>query len=54
VRAAVAVGVDGIFAEVHPHPENELSDGPNSIDYTMFGRMVSEVLAIRGALGRPA
>ncbi len=30
-RAAVAVGADGIFMEVHPDPEKALSDGPNSI-----------------------
>ncbi len=29
-RAAVAVGVDGIFVEVHDRPEQALSDGPNS------------------------
>ncbi len=30
-RAAVAVGVDGIFMEVHPDPEKALCDGPNSV-----------------------
>ena len=30
-RAAVAVGVDGIFAEVHPEPTKALSDGPNML-----------------------
>jgi 2-dehydro-3-deoxyphosphooctonate aldolase (KDO 8-P synthase) len=30
-RAAVAVGVDGIFVEVHDHPERALSDGPNAL-----------------------
>jgi len=29
-RAAVAVGVAGLFMETHPHPEKALSDGPNS------------------------
>jgi 2-dehydro-3-deoxyphosphooctonate aldolase (KDO 8-P synthase) len=29
-RAAVAVGVDGLFLEVHENPEQALSDGPNS------------------------
>jgi len=28
-RAAVAVGISGIFIETHPHPEKALSDGPN-------------------------
>jgi len=30
-RAAVAVGVDGLFMEVHPDPEKALCDGPNMI-----------------------
>lgn len=29
-RAAVAVGVDGIFMETHPDPDQALSDGPNA------------------------
>ena len=30
-RAAVAVGVSGLFMETHPDPEMALSDGPNSV-----------------------
>ena len=30
-RAAVAVGVAGLFCEVHPQPDQALSDGPNSL-----------------------
>jgi 2-dehydro-3-deoxyphosphooctonate aldolase (KDO 8-P synthase) len=33
-RAAVAAGVDGLFFEVHPHPEAALCDGPNSLRMT--------------------
>src|ERR1700674_2746225 len=29
-RAAAAVGIDGVFMEVHEDPEQALSDGPNS------------------------
>ena len=29
-RAAVAVGIDGLFMETHPHPDQALSDGPNA------------------------
>ena len=29
-RAAVAVGVAGLFMETHPEPEKALSDGPNA------------------------
>jgi 2-dehydro-3-deoxyphosphooctonate aldolase (KDO 8-P synthase) len=30
-RAAVGLGVAGLFTEVHPHPDQALSDGPNSL-----------------------
>ena len=37
-RAAVAVGVDGIFMEVHPNPDKALCDGPNSVSlYNLTG-----------------
>ena len=29
-RAAVAVGISGLFMETHPDPANALSDGPNA------------------------
>jgi 2-dehydro-3-deoxyphosphooctonate aldolase (KDO 8-P synthase) len=31
-RAAVAVGIDALFVEVHPNPDQALSDGPNSLE----------------------
>ena len=31
MRSAVSMGVDGIFAEVHPDPDNAKSDGPNML-----------------------
>ncbi|WP_019153834.1 3-deoxy-8-phosphooctulonate synthase [Robertmurraya massiliosenegalensis] len=33
-RAAVAVGIDGLFLETHPDPDNALSDGPNMVKTT--------------------
>ena len=35
-RAGVAAGADGIFMEVHDHPEGALSDGANSLDLRRF------------------
>jgi len=35
-RAAVAVGVSGLFMETHPDPSKALSDGPNAVP---LGRM---------------
>ncbi|MGL4393009.1 MAG: 3-deoxy-8-phosphooctulonate synthase [Fusobacteriaceae bacterium] len=31
MRAGLAIGIDGIFAEVHPDPDNAKSDGPNML-----------------------
>ncbi|HJQ25682.1 MAG TPA: 3-deoxy-7-phosphoheptulonate synthase [Blastocatellia bacterium] len=45
-RAAIAVGADGIMVEVHNHPEQALSDGPQALLPDMFNRMVAEVRAI--------
>jgi 2-dehydro-3-deoxyphosphooctonate aldolase (KDO 8-P synthase) len=45
-RAAVAVGVDGIFAEVHDDPDRALSDGPNSLTFDQFERLVEETQRI--------
>lgn len=50
VRAAVAVGVDAIFLEVHPDPDHAPSDGPNSLDYAGLIKVLSEVRAISAAL----
>lgn len=49
VRAAVAVGIDALFVEVHPDPENAPSDGPNSLTYALFERVLDEARAIRAA-----
>jgi len=35
-RAAVAAGVDGVFVEVHDHPERALSDGPNALRLSLL------------------
>lgn len=45
-KAATALGIAGIFFEAHPTPEKALSDGPNSLDYTLTAKMVKEVCAI--------
>ncbi|WP_411869383.1 3-deoxy-8-phosphooctulonate synthase [Vulcanococcus limneticus] len=49
-RAAVAVGVDGLFMEVHPDPDNALSDGPNMVPLHRLEPLLEQLLAIRGAL----
>jgi len=49
-RAAVAVGVDGLFMEVHPDPENALSDGPNMVPLHRLEPLLRQLLAIRAPL----
>jgi 2-dehydro-3-deoxyphosphooctonate aldolase (KDO 8-P synthase) len=45
-RAAAAVGIDALFTEVHPDPDNALSDGPNSLDFESARKILSEVKEI--------
>ncbi len=49
-RAAVAVGVDGLFLEVHPDPDHALSDGPNMVPLHRLEPLLEQLLAIRAAL----
>ena len=50
-RAAAAAGADGLIVEVHPHPEEALSDGGQSLHPEQFAEMVRQVVAIREVLG---
>ena len=43
-QAAVAVGVDGLFFEVHPDPANAMSDGPNMIPLYRFEELLEKVV----------
>ena len=45
-RAAVAIGIDGLFWEVHENPDAALCDGPNSLDLTSLRPMLEELVAI--------
>lgn len=45
-RAAVAVGIDGIFMETHPRPDKALSDGPNSWPLAQMESLLAQLLAI--------
>ncbi len=46
-RAAVALGVDGLFFETHPDPDSAPSDGPNMIPLDQFAGLLGRLLAIR-------
>tara|TARA_R100000008_G_C3583843_1_gene170612 strand:+ start:1747 stop:2541 length:795 start_codon:yes stop_codon:yes gene_type:complete len=43
-KAATAIGADGLFFEVHPDPDNALSDGPNTLRLNEFEGVLSRVL----------
>jgi len=45
-RAAVAIGVDGLFMEVHPEPERALCDGPNMIKLDDLSGMLTTLKKI--------
>lgn len=51
-RAAIAAGADGLIVEVHPHPEEALSDGGQSLKPERFVGMVEQVRRIAQAIGR--
>ena len=45
-KAAVALGIAGVFFEAHPNPDKALSDGPNSLDMALTNKMVRKLCAI--------
>jgi len=45
-RAAVAVGVDGLFMETHPDPDSALSDGPNMVPLAALPALMQRLIAI--------
>jgi 3-deoxy-7-phosphoheptulonate synthase len=42
-RAAVVVGADGLLVEVHPCPEQALSDGNQSLNFAEFRQMMADL-----------
>jgi len=51
-RAAVAAGADGLLVEVHPNPEQALSDGAQSLYPAQFVQMMREARLIAEVIGR--
>jgi 3-deoxy-7-phosphoheptulonate synthase len=51
-RAAVAAGADGLMVEVHPHPEEALSDGAQSLKPERFAALMESLPPIAEAVGR--
>lgn len=51
-KAAVAAGADGLIIEVHPWPEEAMSDGPQSLTLANFRQLTSELAKVAAAVGR--
>jgi 3-deoxy-7-phosphoheptulonate synthase len=51
-RAGIAAGADGLIVEVHPRPEEALSDGGQSLKPEAFAEMVRQVGRVAEAVGR--
>lgn len=45
-KAAIAVGADALFFEVHPDPDKALSDGPNMIRLDEFEKMLERIMLV--------
>ncbi len=45
-RAAIAIGVDGIFLETHPRPETALCDGPTSLPLNSLEHLLKNLIQI--------
>lgn len=50
IRAAMAVGIDGLFLEVHPQPEKAISDAANQVRLNEVEQILKRALAIEEAL----
>ena len=49
-RAGIAAGADGLIIEVHPNPDQALSDGAQSLTPEQFGTLMKQVRALSAAL----
>jgi len=45
-RAAIAVGIDGLFMETHPNPDQAMSDGPNSFPLAQMPSLLTMLQTI--------
>ena len=50
--AAACAGADGLIVEVHPDPDNAMSDGFQTLNFDQFGNLMTQLEAVLGALSR--
>lgn len=51
-KAALAAGADGLMIEVHPNPQEALSDGPQSLTPVQFQTLMKELKGVALSVGR--
>ena len=51
-KAAIAAGADGLIIEVHPHPEDAMSDGQQTLTTQEFAKLMEDLKPIAQAVGR--
>jgi 3-deoxy-7-phosphoheptulonate synthase len=51
-KGAVACGADGLIIEVHPRPEEALSDGPQSLKPDRFAALMTRLARVARAVDR--
>lgn len=51
-KASLAAGADGLIIEVHPNPEEAVSDGQQSLTPANFSQLMDELTSVANALGR--
>jgi len=51
-RAGIAAGADGLIIEVHPNPEEAMSDGEQSLLPENFDKLMKDVRKVAAAVGR--
>ncbi len=51
-KAALAAGADGLMIEVHPNPQEALSDGPQSLTPAQFQTLIKELKGVALSVGR--
>ena len=52
-KASLAVGADGLMIEVHPNPDQALSDGAQSLTFQNFAALMDSLRPVAETLGRP-
>jgi 2-dehydro-3-deoxyphosphooctonate aldolase (KDO 8-P synthase) len=52
-RAAVAVGISGLFMETHPDPAMALSDGPNAVPLNRMKELLESLVSIDSVVKKP-